>query len=124
MEKFSLKTNKTSRFGRKVNFGGSVVEFNKEGICEVEEKEVASKLTSQYGLEPLGVIENKSEEKEPEVVTEKTEQETFEDEIRSKTKRELVDLCGDMKFPKDEWEKLNAGDLKNYLIEKVKNAEK
>ena len=45
----------------------------------------------------------------------------FEKEIKNKSKKELVELCNEMKFPVQEWENLTASELKSYIIEKAKN---
>lgn len=150
MDKLILKTSQTTRANRKVNFGGNIVEFNRECECEVTDKDVAKLLIESYGLELTNKedvitetenapVEPETEESKPEETEAETEKETVGEDkeeenetkaeeatdeedlvklINSKSKKELIELCKDFGFPNEEWEGLNAGDLKSYMIKK------
>ena len=150
MEKIILKTIKPNRFGKTITIANKPVQINSEGMIETEDKDFAKLLKEKYGFmnpndvpKPKGKVEIKedfsklkkeNEELKTQIEALKVEIESlkkeepteqgFEAEIKQKTKRELIELCEEMNFPKEDWEKLNAGDLKNYIIEVVNSSEK
>jgi hypothetical protein len=63
--------------------------------------------------------EDIKEEKEESKEEEKSADPSIEDLVASKKKSELLDLCQEFQLPKEEWEKLTAEGLRNYIIEKV-----
>lgn len=165
MEKILLRTEKKNRFGLNVLLAGKEIKFNSEGICEIEDPELAKALLKE-GLKVVGAKENTqdkgqvsieslkkeialltkeneelkikvaelskveeitpdpNEEKvfkgeEPEEVKEEEVEEDVVKMIEGKTKKELLVICEEMQFPEEEYIKLNARDLKDYMIGKL-----
>lgn len=165
MEKILLRTEKKNRFGLNVLLAGKVIKFNSEGVCEIEDPELAKALLKE-GLKVVGAKENVSEKEqvsieslkkeialltkeneelkikvtelskveeitpdpneekifkgeEPEEVKEEEVEEDVVKMIEGKTKKELLVICEEMQFPEEEYIKLNARDLKDYMIGKL-----
>lgn len=165
MEKILLRTEKKNRFGLNVLLAGKEIKFNSEGVCEIEDPELAKALLKE-GLKVVGAKDNVSEKEqvsieslkkeialltkeneelkikvaelskieeitpdpneekvfkgeEPEEVKEEEVEEDVVKMIEGKTKKELLVICEEMQFPEEEYIKLNARDLKDYMIGKL-----
>lgn len=121
-----VQENKVNEFIEKYGFTESVQEV------KVDEKILKDSFKieneNQNLLREIDLLKKERETllKEIESLKKQIEQQIdpnddFEKEIKNKSKKELVELCNEMKFPVQEWEYLTASELKSYIIEKAKN---
>lgn len=153
MESIKLFTNKTTRFGQKINIGGTIIGINEKGETFTEDISLAKKLVETYGFTKeqikevpqkqisvsnfdeykrqkeaiIASLEKELKEAKEEIerlnllivpTGEKTDADIL-DELKGKTKKELLDLCKSMEFKESEYINLKIEELRLYITKKA-----
>jgi len=105
--------------------GVGIVEFDENGIIEVEDDALAEELMALVeGLHPAGEEPKKDEDPEDDKPEdEKSEQEKMREaavaNINKAKKDDLVAMAVDAELPEEEYAELKVPEMKEYLISKL-----
>ena len=129
-----VQTSLTNRFGKSVNYAkldGLVVDFNNEGIAEVNDStvsalfEVDSSLSLVDGVKVAQKQKEAAPVKEDEtakdvVETEAEKEEHVEVDLSQFSVKDLIAMAKEANLPAKEYQSLNKEKLVGYLQEKLK----
>lgn len=84
--------------------------------CQKLEKE---KEAAEEEIRKLETELSEFKRTESEITEDEKEDEDIIKAIQSKTRKELLELCEEMEFPKEEYKNLTAANLKKYMVGKL-----
>lgn len=110
MSTLKIKTNNTGKFNKSFNYTSEigVIEFNEEGISEVDGKYINDILLMDSSL---SLLEDTN--------INDSGQNDYKKELYKMSKDDLLELAKDSNLPSEEYETLTKKDLVEYLLAKT-----